>query len=493
MKKYLPTNRKSYGYALITFLCISSFNAHSQPKPEKHKDLSNLINVWLEYEKDYKNVPFMSGVIVDDQEIVWSGTFGHADVENKVVADENTMSSVCSISKVFTATAIMKLVDEGKLKLDDKVKDILPKYSVIQKYPQGGEVTIRSLLSHTSGLPRDTNHGYWAAPKHPFPTEDSFYESLSTQETTAPVGEEVSYSNIGYALLGQVIEEVTNSTYKQYMQNSIFQPLNMSNSIVEMQAPLYGNKHAIGYSAPTRYGKRERAKFYQVKAMAPAMGVSSTAMDLAKFAMWQFRLADSDKPELMSANTLKSMYESQSSKSDERVQGYGYLLDSTKDGREWAMHGGVCPGYTSFFRMDVTNKRAYAFLVSANRSDSMRNVSRFVRMLDRAEETALAETGQTNSTDLSDYTGHYDVRPWNSDYYVGKWGNGLVSIHFPFESIQYSLRHYKHIKDDTFQVVEDGELINEKAIFHRDKNGEILKLQNLESYHYRSNFPVINK
>jgi len=487
MKKLSILNIRNYGFTLLLFLGLNSANVYSQAKDDKYKDLTKLIDVWLEYEKDYKNIPFMSGIIVDNQEIVWNGTFGHADVENEVVANENTLSSVCSISKVFTATAIIKLVDEGKLNLDDKVRDILPKFSVIQKYPEGGDITIGSLLDHSSGLPRDTNHGYWAAPRHPFPTEDSFYESLALQETERAMGEESSYSNVGSALLGLIIEEITGLSYKRYMEDRIFKPLNMTNSVVEMQASLYGNRHAIGYSAPTRYGNRVRANFYQVKSMAPAMGVSTTSLDLAKFAMWQFRLADSNKVELMSSDALKSMYKTRNNKKNGYDQGYGYQVHSTKDGREWAVHGGVCPGYTSYFRMDVTNKKAYAFMVSSNKSDSLNNVNRFVRMLDSAEGVLNEKKGDI---DLSEYTGYYDVRPWNSDYYVGKWGNGLISLHFPFESIQHSLRYYKHVEGDTFQVVENGELINEKAIFHRDEKGEVFKLQNLQSYHYRSSFPV---
>ena len=179
---------KFYNLIILAFFYLSSSVAYSQENKDKYEDVSKLIDVQIEYEKDNQDIPFISGVAVEGQNILWSGAFGNANVENSVAGNENTMSSICSISKVFTATAIMKLVDEGKISLDDKVKDILAEYAVIQKFPEGGSVTVRSLLSHTSGLPRDINHNYWGGPEHAFPTEAALFESLSTQETERPVG-----------------------------------------------------------------------------------------------------------------------------------------------------------------------------------------------------------------------------------------------------------------------------------------------------------------
>jgi CubicO group peptidase (beta-lactamase class C family) len=482
---------KIFNLIILTFLCVNSFVVSSKENNKKYEDVSKLIDVWLAYEKDYQDIPFISGVAVDNQKILWSGAFGNANVESSVAGNENTMSSICSMSKVFTATAIMKLVDEGKISLDDKVKDILPKYSVIQKFPAGGAVTVRSLLSHTSGLPRDTNHGYWGGPDHAFPTADQLFESLSTQETEGPVGGEVSYSNVGFALLGQIIEEVSGATYKNHLESTLFQPLNMSNSVVEMQSSLYGLKHAIGYTAVNRYGKRNRANFYQGRAMQPAMGISTTALDMAKFAMWQFRLADASQAEIMQPSTLKSMYKSQGTAKDEHDRGFGYVVYTDKKGNDWATHGGVCPGYVSFLKMDVTNKKAYAFLVSANRGNPYKYVNRLVALLERAEQIEPIEQKETEKSelDLSQYTGFYNVNPWNSDYYVAKWGNDLVSLHFPVESLKYSLRQYQHVEGDNFQLIERGEPVNEKIHFSRDTQEKVIKINNMGNYHYRTTYP----
>jgi len=479
---------KIYNFLLYTFLCLNSSVALSQENSQKNADVSKLLDVWLEAQKDYEDIPYISGVIVKDQKVLWSGAFGNANLESPVTSNENTINSICSTSKVFTATTIMKLVDEGKISLDDKVKNILPKYAVNQKFPEGGSVTVRSLLAHSSGLPRDTHHAYWSGPDHYFPTEDEMFGSLSTQATEHAVGTEISYSNIGYALLGLIIEEVTGISYKNYVEASIFQPLNMSNSFVEMQSSLYGNKHAIGYTAVNRNGKRKVANFYQTKAMQSAAGISTTVIDLAKFAMWQFRLAGGSKTEIMKPSTLKSMYKTQAmTKRNEHDRGFGYEISTDKNGSKWAMHGGVCPGYVSYLKMDVTNKMAYAIIANANRVNTPKYVKGLIDILHRAESI---EQEIKQDLSLSQYTGFYNLNPWNSEYYVGSWGSGLVLLYLPAQSLKYSMYHYQHVQGDTFQLVEDGKVIDQEFIkFIRDKKGKVVKIKNGGNYHYRASSP----
>lgn len=481
------SNMKTYSLIFFTFLCINSSAVYSKENNVKYEDASKLINVWFDAQKDFQNLPSITGLIVKDQDIVWSGTFGNANLEGSVPSTLDTMTSICSTSKVFTATAIMKLVDEGKINLDDKVADILPKYSVIQKFPESGAITIRTLLSHSSGIPRDS-HPYWTGPDHYFPTEDEMLEVLSSLETTHPVGSDISYSNINYSLLGLIIEEVTGVSYKNHIESSLFKPLNMSNSIVEMQSSTYGNKHAIGYTAVNRDGKRKVANFYQTKVMQPAAGISTTANDLAKFIKWQFRLASATDTEILQPFTLKSMHKPQAySTQGEYDRGFAYEVVTDKQGSEWAMHGGTCPGYVNFMRMDVTNKTGYAVLANANRLNTPSVINGLIEILKRAESI---EKNTNQELDLSQYTGFYDVNPWNSEYYVASWGNDLMFLYLPAQSLKYALQHFKHVEGDTFQLVEDGKLSDEKVNFIRDDHGKVVKVKNGGNYHSRINPPI---
>lgn len=472
----------TYNLILSAFLLLISSVAHSQESKDKYQDASKLIDVWLDAQKDYQDIPSIMGVAVKDQDILWSGAFGSANLEGKIPATTDTMTSICSSSKIFTATAIMKLVDHGKLALDDKVADILPKYSVIQKFPEGGAITVRSLLSHSSGLPRDT-HPYWTGPEHYFPTKHEFLDTMSSLETTHSVGADISYGNANYAMLGLIIEKLSGVSYKRFMESELFPSLNMPNSVVEMQSIFYGNKHAIGYTATNRDRNRKVASFYQTKAIQAAAGISTTVNDMAEFFKWQFRLTDASEGEIMKPSSLKSMYETQAkNKKDEYDRGFGYEVVADKEGNNWAMHGGTCPGYINYFKINTTAKIAYAILINANRVHTPSYVNGLIDILKRAESI---KQYQEENIDLSQYTGFYDVNPWNSEYYVASWGSDLMLLYLPAQSLKYALQQYKHVEGDTFQLIEDGKLTDEKIKFLRDEENRVIKVKNGGNFHSR--------
>jgi len=115
---------------LISFIVSVGF---TQEYNKDYTEAFNLIDVWLEAQKDFDNVPGITAMVVKDQELLWTGAFGKSNLEQNIKAETSTICSICSITKTFTAVAIMRLVDERKLDLDDKVKDILPFYNVTQK------------------------------------------------------------------------------------------------------------------------------------------------------------------------------------------------------------------------------------------------------------------------------------------------------------------------------------------------------------------------
>ncbi|MGB5481954.1 MAG: serine hydrolase domain-containing protein, partial [Eudoraea sp.] len=140
-------------FKLFLLICFFYLNTSAQESQKDYSEAFKIIEVWLDAQKDYEKLPGISAAIIKDQEIIWSGAFGKANIEADVNTETNTICSICSISKLFTATAIMKLYDEGKLRLDDKVSDLLPWYNLDQKYSESGPITVRTLLTHSSGLP----------------------------------------------------------------------------------------------------------------------------------------------------------------------------------------------------------------------------------------------------------------------------------------------------------------------------------------------------
>ncbi len=168
MKKTLISVRI---FLLVLILICSSAAFSEEKKKPDFSEAIRLIDTWLEAQRDYDNLPGISVAIVTDQEILWSKAYGMADREKEVPSSPSTIYSICSISKLFTSVAIMKLRDTGKLRLEDLVADHLPWFNLQQQFPDTGPITIRSVLTHSSGLPRESDYPYWTGPDFPFPTQ----------------------------------------------------------------------------------------------------------------------------------------------------------------------------------------------------------------------------------------------------------------------------------------------------------------------------------
>ena len=142
-----------------------------------------LFEIWLEAQRDYHQLPGLTMGVVHDQETIWSGGYGYANPYKQISSSNNTIHSICSISKLFTGIAVMQLRDQDKLHLDDPLSKHLPWFDIENIYPEWGIATIRNILTHSSGLPRESDSPYWTGPDFPFPSSKKIIEQLSNQET----------------------------------------------------------------------------------------------------------------------------------------------------------------------------------------------------------------------------------------------------------------------------------------------------------------------
>jgi len=260
---------------------------YSQKKKTEYSDAFGIIEVWLDAQNDYDVLPGISALVIEDQDILWSGAFGLANIEQSVKSESSTLYSICSISKLFTSVAIMKLYDEGKLRLDDKVSDLLPWYDLDQKFTDSWHITVRTLLTHSSGLPREANFPYWTGPDFPFPSSESIRAELENQKTLYPSSTYHQYSNLGLTLLGDIVEEVSGVPFESYVKQNILDPLGLANTRTELPEDLYGQDLAIGYSALSREHQRQKVALFQAEGITAAAGFSSNVIDLGEFASWQ--------------------------------------------------------------------------------------------------------------------------------------------------------------------------------------------------------------
>jgi CubicO group peptidase (beta-lactamase class C family) len=166
-------------------------------------------------------IPGCTIAVVDPSGIRWSDAFGMADLRSSRAATTDTVYHLFSGTKLFTATAVMQLVEQGRLSLDDDVRTFVPEASVLPA------ISLRQLLSHQSGL-ADTLRGLLATqfPEEPLPTAEQALAHYALHASRAP-GSTVVYRNVNYALLGVVIGRVTGVEYREYVQHHVLAPLGM--------------------------------------------------------------------------------------------------------------------------------------------------------------------------------------------------------------------------------------------------------------------------
>ncbi|MGD1847606.1 MAG: serine hydrolase domain-containing protein [Salibacteraceae bacterium] len=185
--------------------------------------------------------------IVDSNGIVYAQGYGFQDREQQVPATENTIYRIGSISKSFTALSIMQLQEQGALHVGDPIGKHIPELKVHSRFDADNPLLIEDILTHTSGLPSDLWSGFFC--DTPPPT-DWLVGTLNNCTMAAPAGYQHSYSNAGYGLLGELVQQTTAKTYQNYLTENIFAPLNMSASYVdqptEEQAALYSKGYLDG-------------------------------------------------------------------------------------------------------------------------------------------------------------------------------------------------------------------------------------------------------
>ncbi len=474
-------------YYLTLFLTLLITISYSQESKKDYAEAFKLVEVWLEAQKDFDQLPGLSAIVIDDQEVLWSGAVGLSNVEKNIEAESTTLYSICSISKLFTSVAIMQLYDEGKLRLDDRVGDILPAYRIEQKYAESGPITIRSLLTHSSGLPREAAYPYWTGPDFPFPSKEQIDSKLSKQETLYPASTYFQYSNLALTLLGEIVEELSGVSYDEYVRKKILDPLGLSDTRAELPKELYGKELAIGYSAMARIGKREKVNFFQANGITPAAGFSSSVYDLGKFASWQFRLRDSTITEILKPSTIKYMQQVHWTNPDWKITwGLGFVVYKGSNGNTWVGHGGSCPGYRSTLQIDLKSKRAFSVMINANGTDPGKYVNGIKGIINKVK-IFKKEISSEGKRDLQEFVGYYSSMPWWGEVFISTWDGKLVTLGLPSEKPGDSMIFYKHIEGDTFRRIRKDNELGETLVFERDKNGDIIQYKSHGNYSKKIN------
>ena len=438
-----------------------------------------VVRVWLDAARDYGQLPAVSAAIVHDQDTLWIGGFGYADLGRRVPAGPDTIYSICSISKLFTSIAVMQQRDAGRLRLDDPVRKHLPWLDITQVAPEGGDITVEGLLTHASGLPRESDHAYWTGPVFTFPSREDIIAQLKNQKTLYPAETYFQYSNLGLTLAGEVAAAAAGQPYAALVRSQILDPLGLASTFPEMPAEHRGGRLATGYGAIARDGTRAAMPFFEAKGIAPAAGYASTAADLARFASWQFRLLAKGGTEVLNANTLREMHRVHWVDPDFKTTwGLGFSVARVGD-TTFVGHGGSCPGFRTQLELDTRARVATVFMTNAQGVDTAAFSRAMYDLVAPAIKEAVKAEGpapKPADPSLSAYLGHY-ATGFSGEVAIVRWEDGLASLGLPTMDPKRALSRLRKTGEHTFRRVRDDDALGEDVVFEVGPDGKATSLR----------------
>ena len=338
---------------LILFQVLSLFSQEISFEVEASDLIENAVN-----EKEL--IGIAAGFSINGN-IIWQQGAGYSDLANKIAFDTSTVTRTASIAKTMTAIAIMQLYEQGKLNLDDAIQNYLPSFPKKKE----GEITIRQLLQHTSGL-----NGYKdqkeAENKSNYANLTEAVSIFKDRDLRSVPGQTFYYTTYGYVVLGLIIEKVSGMTYEGYLQVNIWDKAHMRNTGIEYYDELTPNKSKL-------YHKNSKAKIKAAEQTnlsdrVPGGGLQTTVSDLLRYgdAILTFKL--------IKEATFNMMIENPNIKTE--GEGYGmawYLYGENPNYGEVYGHNGAQTGASTFLMLLPEQKTV--IVVLSNTSGALQSVT----------------------------------------------------------------------------------------------------------------------
>lgn len=368
------------GHTTLLCLCLLSGMALAPSARENRSPQVDALFAPL----DGKQTPGAAVLVVRDGAVVHRAAYGLANVELGVPNRPETVFRIASVTKTFTAMAILQLCERGRLGLDDRLSRFLP------EFPGATEITVRHLMTHTAGVPDFVS-----------------FEEAKTRPPESRPGERLNYSNIGYEMLGRIIEAVSGLSYEAYLAENIFRPLQMSHTGVDSRRRIIPGR-AAGYQ-PDGKGGFTNADYTEPGKIPAAGGLYSTVDDLLR---WDQAL---DSGALVSPETVAAAFKPATLNSGRQVgYGFGWMLATHRGLREVG-HGGDISGYNAsiarypdlrFTVIVLSNMTMRPAGPIPTAGDLARRIAEIL-LADRMQPEQPAPDVQVAPSILDDYVGRY--------------------------------------------------------------------------------------
>ncbi len=451
-------------------------------QPEVRSSI-RVFEAWTTTQMAYRGLPGLSFGVVYDQELIWSRGLGYADLERKTPATPRTIYRIASITKLFTATAIMQLRDAGRLRLDDPVVQYLPWFRIRRQDQDDPPITIRQLLTHTSGLPRESAFPYWTDGS--FPTREELIAALPDQETVFPPLTQWKYSNLALTLAGEIVVSISGQPYPDYVRAHILEPLEMQSTSVVLPDE-QRDRLATPYGRRLPDGSRAIQPFTDCRGITPAANMSTTVEDLARFAALQLRDGPAGGAQILKGSTLREMHRVQWLNPDWKM-GWGLGFTIRRRGEQTLLeHGGAVPGFRTLLSICPEDKIAFIALTNADDGEP----GFYVEQAYNTIAPAVREAGLPRPEPVEEhpewqrYTGAYRSLWGDAEVLLTHRGLELMTTTVPdpglarLRLLPEGERSFRMQGDNGFESV--GEL----AVFELGPDGKVVRLKIGANYTY---------
>ncbi|WP_333621775.1 serine hydrolase [Sphingobacterium multivorum] len=363
--------------------------ACAQTTPQKIKEISHVESslippvrfegepAWnIKSRMEFYQVPGVSIAVIKNAEILWSKTYGFADLDSKTPVRSNTLFQVASMSKPVSAYAALKEVELGKLASNADVNLYLKSWKIPENnWTRAKNVTLKNIISHTAGLTVSGFPGYRTI--DPIPTAVEVLSGLKPANTPMVYvdklpGLNFRYSGGGYTVLQQMLVDIEGKDYSSIMEEKVLSPLGMKNSTFAQ--PLPELKKQFAATAYTVDGKKVEGRYHVYPEQAAA-GLWSTAEDYARFVIDIQRTLNGKSNAVISKKTAEEF----TSPYIESIIGLGVFLEDY-DGSSFFCHGGWNEGFSSYFVGNKTSGDGVVILTNTNKPEFINELVRAVAL-----------------------------------------------------------------------------------------------------------------
>ena len=484
---------------LIIFFYLFSVNfvfSNDLSKNYNIKSKIDLFDNWIKTHISYLNLCGISIAVIKDQKIIYSNNYGLINQDENIKASTDSIFKIASITKIFTSIAIVKLAEEGKIDLNDKIIKYIPELKNINGNGFDiNNIKIKNLLTHTSGLPMNSDY-HWNEKELEDPISFlTVLDRIENQKIIYKPNRRFKYSNLGMTIGGILIERISGIKYHQYIEKNIFNILDMSNSSFSKKDKNEDNI-AVGYTNLIDK-KRKKHLFTNLvgKIDQPGAGAMSTINDLSKFVKWHFRVLDDNDNLIISKKSLKNMqklkwaglpfdthpiFMSVLSFFLRNFYNYGYGYGYGSNGI-FVGHSGGHYGYSSELLMD--NKNKIGIIILSNTSDTptriKHNYSISKNLYEIIAKSFLNEQNDVNPNYIN-YSNTYSDN-FFMNIYISASENHLVIYDLNSSFPMTRSFVYENIGLDKFRAISDigfyfaqGE---SEIIFERNSSNKIISLK----------------